>query len=80
MRDKIFSHRKEELWAYGAYARARRRLWTFLSDFLLQSFRVNDNPQQPRHSEGAALGRFRKSTLESSKPDTNAFSEPPPSD
>jgi hypothetical protein len=31
-RDKIFSHRKQELFAYAAYTKARRRLWTLLSD------------------------------------------------
>jgi hypothetical protein len=31
-RDKIFSHRKQELWAYASCTRARRRLWRFLSD------------------------------------------------
>ena len=31
-RDKIFSHRKEELLAHAAYTKARRRLWSFLAD------------------------------------------------
>jgi hypothetical protein len=31
-RDKIFSHRKQELLAHAAYTRARTRLWSFLSD------------------------------------------------
>ena len=31
-RDKIFSHRKQELLAYAAYTRAQRRLWNFLSN------------------------------------------------
>jgi hypothetical protein len=31
-RDKIFSHRKQELSAYAAYTKARRRLWSLLTD------------------------------------------------
>ncbi len=30
-RDKIFSHRRQELLAHAGYTRARKRLWSFLS-------------------------------------------------
>jgi hypothetical protein len=43
-RSKIFAHRKEELWAYATYTRARRRLWAVLSDSDPRLERVKDTP------------------------------------
>jgi hypothetical protein len=45
-REVIFSHRKQELWAYAAYTRARRRLWRFLSDSEPPLARMDGTPQR----------------------------------
>jgi hypothetical protein len=45
-REVIFSHRKQELWAYAAYTRARRRLWRFLSDSEPPLARMDATPQR----------------------------------
>jgi hypothetical protein len=49
-REAIFSHRKQELWAYAAYTGARRRLWRFLSDSEPTLARMDDTHQRKRFS------------------------------
>jgi hypothetical protein len=36
-RNRIFSHRKDELLAHAAYTRARKQLWTFLNNSIPRS-------------------------------------------
>jgi hypothetical protein len=49
-REEIFSHRKEELLAYAAYTRARKRLWSFLSYSDPPMARMNGMPTRSRRA------------------------------
>jgi hypothetical protein len=41
-REKILAHRKQELFAYAAYAQAQKRLWTLLTEFDPRLVRLPD--------------------------------------